>query len=646
MVAHSVAHPTVEGRGGSDMVSVPVSSRTGVWAALGLPDLTTTAYPQVALARVPSESRERRKSRVSFDAVHHDLPSTRPGIISPEKSHEPKDFTALGNAWMGVAGLSQAVRSAVSDQWKKDKEPSTPTGRQAPPLSASPRRYARAVLADEQRLEEREASRRVSKTVPTPAASPSNASLASIAQHGGSPEAHRAPPRLKTVATVVDLIKRVLYQLRIVHAGGNPRETEYISDSSTPEEAAERAPLPPRPPVLKDEAWDDALIAMRDPIKDIVTSVEAAMEPLYLLPSVQGDPLLLRADDAVYPLSFLHQALCALRDKVLDACSGEPNYFGSVVLQKYINDTGMLHSMVVCALQHLSLFATQRSLSAQGAVDFGVADRRDTALALLGEVVPCPSSRRFWISNFSVVALEVHRQTFGKALQPYVSDALSGVSSAVTNGLVEAMSMRRDHVSLCEYACLFGEDGVFDILDVFVTVPLHDLTYDTVFGGVLSQWKPPISRSHPGRKKVTIEDVDDSVSYAVKDLASRTLPERHGVCERCTETEASKLDLQAEVAGLRKEKTKLIEEVDRLTLAQSNTPQWAAPEAAPLFVPDEPTGISIVASAVHPPVTSRVDVTDLLGKQGADSQKSFTDWLRENIEDTHLPRSSGRQIEI
>ena len=156
-------------------------------------------------------------------------------------------------------------------------------------------------------------------------------------------------------------------------------------------------------------------------------------------------------------------------------------------------------------------------------------------------MVPCPGSRRFWISHIGPTALEVDSLQFEKYLHAYVCDLLPGQVNQIVKGIMETLSKDRK-VSLCDFGCLFGDVPISDALDTLANTGTANITYHLLMTPA-APWNPPTARKKripsPLRSEILLpEEVLDVVRPKLKD-----------VCLNCVnyQTRIAELDAELEV---------------------------------------------------------------------------------------------------
>eukprot|EP00659_Diplonema_papillatum_P006760 gene6760-10360_t len=484
------------------MTSVPAMPNA-VWRTLGLPDMSATAYtnlqtrPRVKpLQRTPASS-----LKATFHSQHtrgDHWRNVERGSDS-DSSDGSEDMSIMGGisrerirqAWLSPAGLSRATRTAMQTMQDMDDYnrhgSNTPTGKPFQPLSMSPRRHHIADMEDQ---------RHMFNALPRQgyAAGPSPM----LDRGGAGPET-----RGVAVAELVDAVKRVVFSLRAFKDDG--------------------AALPH----VADAEWNAAVEGMKDPLHEIANSVDSVVEPLYKHPSLR-ERNLLRADDAMYPLEFLLQATTHLRDTITDAAKGSPNFFGDRSLGKYVADATFYHNTILLAVRFVMSLAqhdklsksTTRPRAGTGAtLELHTTDRRDLSVQLLAELVPCPASRRYWISQFGATVLEVDTAMFITALQAFVVDMLPGLSKSIVAGIADTLN-HQGHVTLSSFASVFGFVSILDSIDVLSQTGPANITFE-VLSTPLSEWNPPTSRY-----KLHVRDKDDERTAALALNAAKELLQR------------------------------------------------------------------------------------------------------------------------
>eukprot|EP01065_Artemidia_motanka_P029329 TRINITY_DN35469_c0_g1_i1.p1 TRINITY_DN35469_c0_g1~~TRINITY_DN35469_c0_g1_i1.p1 ORF type:complete len:661 (+),score=218.46 TRINITY_DN35469_c0_g1_i1:51-1985(+) len=614
------------------MASVPTGfSRGGVWGALGLPDFgASAAVPPASdelMDRLRASSRRRELGR------------------RPAESDEESDpgGAALRDAWLGDGGLTQALRTAAA---ARGERPLTPTSRPFGPLCISPRR---GFLAQEEDAVARGVRRapQSAKLAGTMRSDVNAWSMIGNASAVGSP----APPHRKEQsqsAELVDAVRRLLFQLRRL---GEERPTHEL--------IAGFVGSAPTGPNDGGEVWRSATAAMRAPLGEIVEKTESVLDPLYRSSALKGSAFGLRADDASYPLSILLQLLGSLRDKVAAAIASVVNFFGSVDVSKYVGDCGQLRHY----LEHV--FAQVTKLSASGASEPPL--RRDAAIALMAEFVPCPSSRRFWIGHFGVDAPDVEAAVFREAVTRYASDALPTAAATLAAGLTETLDpLRRGRVALCEFAVLFGELPIFDTVDVLLRRP--DTGYDALVSEAPFAWDPPRRRAVVQKRgaragEAARKAVDALVRQGWRAGDQPRQPENAD--DASVHAENPQVDLlKEEVETLRKQLSEQRAQMQEQWRQRDEERHWSAAElqvsprasardvsatelVAAAITSDAGRGPSASPVAVSPPAEpiapeaadgaaawAKVDLGALLRQADPDARKDrgFARWLRKNCD--------------
>eukprot|EP01062_Namystynia_karyoxenos_P048690 TRINITY_DN37173_c0_g1_i1.p1 TRINITY_DN37173_c0_g1~~TRINITY_DN37173_c0_g1_i1.p1 ORF type:complete len:703 (+),score=233.73 TRINITY_DN37173_c0_g1_i1:72-2111(+) len=624
------------------MVSVQPARASGVWSTLGLPDLSgaPSGFAPDASDALIVRLRETRQ-RQAYGAARR-----------PAESDEESDpgGAALRSAWLGERGLRQALRAAATA--RGEPTPLTPTSRPAAPLCVSPRR---GFLAEEEdnvarspmrsaRGGPRQRSDGMSPTSPSPA-SPSAPLFKSAAL--------QRTPGSAGAAELVDAVRRAAWQLRRLHAATS-------APGHSDEAAAQIVGGARCAPVSGDEAWRESLAAMRAPLGEIANAAEAAVDPLYRQ-GAMGGGFGVRADDALYPLEMLLQAVGNLRDKVAAAAAGVCNFFGGADLSKYVSDCGQLQHFIE------RIFALVKELAAASGSEPPL--RRDSALALIAELVPCPSSRRFWVAHFGVEASEADTGMLREAVLQHLTDAQPGASTALSDGLARTLDpLGRGGVTLCEFALLFGEVPLYDALDALLRTP--DMTYDAMMSSAPFAWDPPRRRGalYPRRRGNRAEPARQGeaqfAALSVSDEADaggggRSLPlspQAAAAAERGEDPRDLVQQLaqaRGEVDSLRAELAKQRELAQQQLQQREEDKRWEPP---PPEAEKDGAGAQLVAAAASSPerhhaaaaaappaeaepppprqAAVRVDVSALLRQAGREARRDrgFARWLRQNCD--------------
>eukprot|EP01060_Flectonema_neradi_P000450 TRINITY_DN10285_c0_g1_i1.p1 TRINITY_DN10285_c0_g1~~TRINITY_DN10285_c0_g1_i1.p1 ORF type:complete len:605 (+),score=112.52 TRINITY_DN10285_c0_g1_i1:55-1869(+) len=603
------------------MVSVPVAA-SGVWKSLGLPDMSTTAFGASMLkgGGIPTQlSRSELSGRKpEFATFHGGLENLEGAVVKEDDDDRPEPIQIhpsfesskrLRDAWLSEGGIEQAHRTALTS---KRELTDSPTSRPLAPTSMSPRRHFLADLED-RRLGLHEGGSYLTKVLRESTAdkSPTTNQSNSLNNRIGSGN---------QLSEVIDSIRRVAFHLRQLVEMNDVNEDTIPGYNKV---------------AITDTTWRSSVDSMRSPLKQVASAVEAAIDPLYKVPSLK-DRKLLRVDDALFGLSFLLQAASCLRDCVASAASLRPNFFEEKDLDMYESCVSFHHKALLFAMSSIRDIASTEMQNEQVRnsrtvsnrhVELDIQDRRELAAAILKELVPCPGSRRFWVSHIGPTALEVDSLQFEKCLRPYVCDVHAGQSNQIVDGIMRTLE-RDKKISLCNYGAFFGDVPIADALDTLANTGTANITYHLLMTPA-APWNPPTVREKklpsPLRSEVLLpEDVLEVVRPKMKD-----------VCLTCVNHQTRISELEAELQAFKKNRSPIVDE------SLSLSPQGTSKNS--LFVPHTSPRSSLKKQPTQTQTVS-VDLTKLMSEGNHSNTpsssstparntrpSSFQEWLRDNV---------------
>ena len=599
-------------------VNLNLNNTAAVWTALGLPDMTATAFAGTSGGRALSD-------REGILPIRRGLGSARP---ERPPAYRDADADSDDDAGRPSFRTNEAVRggrrgggggspSPPRRQWTRpdlpayddDDRGSNYSNGESPErvgvAGRASRRHHRRASPETRRLQEAwlgegGLTRAHESVVPRSPAGPAQIDVtmraAYLSPHAEPPPLHghgsglpmrppatgeypeapfaksaaaaagragETPP--ERVAEVIDSIKRCVFDFRTLHSsveegagGGGKRRADFTNLAGYAV-----APMP-------SNEWAEAVVLMKGNLRESADSVDVCLGPLYRGRADGGGgggAPRLRVDDALFPLVFLLQAAAHLRDTVAGATGVRANFFGTKELGKYVSDSSHAEAAV--------LFAVSLVQEAVSRPDSDPPDRRDVGVAILAELVPCPSSRRFWAAHFGVTALEVQAKTFCEALLPALSDVVGGVAHSVAWGIAHTLALSDESaattavggglssgaaVTLCAFSALFGDLSLPDSLDKLVSVGVSAITY-ALFIIPVSEWNPPRRRHKEGAARGDAASAASTQGRAgaggsvtkgmLDDLLRRaTLPTKRDVCEACVARDSTVAELKAEVERL------------------------------------------------------------------------------------------------